>query len=105
MVNVQRHLKRIDAELRGYHHGQTDLTFYAFDYDGKKLGRLEFSVYQDRPRIDYIEVLPEARRQGVGRALVNRLQRDYPGIELEWGMTTPEGTALRHAIERSEEQR
>jgi GNAT superfamily N-acetyltransferase len=74
--------------------------FVAYDEaTGKKMGYIDFQSAKGYPvTIAMIEVEPEFQRQGVATALVRRLQQDFPDQELEWGMTTPEGEALRKAI-------
>lgn len=88
---------KFHVSSRAYHHGQHDLTLTA-SRDGVALGRIDFSVYAGVPHIQMIEVAPEARRSGIGRALVQRLQQDYPDVEIEWGAMTPEGGALYDAL-------
>lgn len=83
---------------RAYHHGQHDLTLSA-SRDGRVVGKIDFSVYAGVPHIQMIEVPPEMRRSGIGRALVHRLQQEYPDVEIEWGTMTPEGGALYDALD------
>jgi GNAT superfamily N-acetyltransferase len=74
--------------------------FVAYDKaTGAKMGYLDYqSAPGMNPLIAMVEVEPAYRRQGVATALVRRMQEDFPGQEIEWGMMTPEGVALRDAI-------
>jgi len=67
--------------------------------DGKNVGGIDYTVYQDEVHIDWIEVSPHMRRKGIGRALVEALEDGWPGASINWGMTTPWGTALRESLE------
>jgi ribosomal protein S18 acetylase RimI-like enzyme len=46
-----------------------------------------------------VEVSEDRRRQGVATRLVRELEREFPGDEIDWGMMTEEGAALREAVE------
>lgn len=50
--------------------------------------------------IAMVEVQPEARRQGVGMALLERVAKDFPEHKLLFGYTTPEGEALKQAWDK-----
>ena len=88
---------RLEHTITGHHHGQTDGHIIATE-DGKPRGLLEFSLFSGKVFIDWIVTHHRHRRQGVGTALVERLAAEYAGL-LVWGATTPDGTALRNAIE------
>mgnify|MGYP000650276504 CR=1 FL=1 len=61
-------------------------------------GRLDYTVYDGIPQISMIEVPDAMRRQGIGSDLVRELQRRYPDTEVQWGMMTDAGAALRRAL-------
>lgn len=82
---------------RDYHHGQHDLTLWA-TVDGKRVGKIDYSVYEDDPQIQMIEVNPSARRMGVGTKLLYELQKGYPDKEIDWGSLTTDGVELRNRI-------
>ena len=86
-------------ELTGSTRGQTDGRLLALR-DGKPLGFIDWS--QTRPDIIHvkmIEVLPEARRQGIGSALMHQLRREFPGAYVDEGYKTDEGAALMKTVE------
>lgn len=67
--------------------------------DGDKLaGYVEYSVYNDVPAIQYIHTEDDFKRQGVATKLMQDLQRQYPDKEIEFGMTTPDGTKFLDSI-------
>ena len=67
--------------------------------DGDKVaGYVSFSEYQGVPHIQFIETKPGYRRQGIAAKLLKDLQKQYPGKEIDFGMTTPEGTKLLEAV-------
>ena len=80
-------------EMRGFHHGQSDMTLRAY-IDKELVGLLHYVEYEGEPSISMIEVSPQFRRRGVARSLVYELQRMYPDREIDWGMTTDEGEML-----------
>ena len=73
--------------------GQTNHTLKMYD-DDKELGKIEYVVYQEEVHISMISVPQEYQREGVGTKLLQKLQSEFPNIEINWGMTTDNGTAL-----------
>jgi len=88
-------------EMRNFHHGQSDMTLFAL-LNGERVGYINYSKYKDDSiSIQYIEVIQKYRnenRRGIGTALVKHLQSMYPDTEIEWGMTTPDGSALKASL-------
>lgn len=84
-------------EMRGYHHGQSDMRLVA-SLDGKTVGTLDYVVYDDEPSISYIHVDPDYRRRGIGTKLLKSLQREYPETPIKSSGLTPDGAALRRSI-------
>ena len=84
-------------DVTGFHHGQTDGVILAVR-DDKVVGGLDWQVYGGEVLIAWIEVAEECRRQGIGTGLVKRLKEDFPEEKIDWGMTTPDGTALRASM-------
>lgn len=64
------------------------------------LGRVDFSVYQDVPRVQMVEVAAAMRRRGLGSQLLIELQRRYPDVEIELGGASNEGAALVAGLAR-----
>jgi N12 class adenine-specific DNA methylase/adenine-specific DNA methylase/GNAT superfamily N-acetyltransferase len=80
-----------------YHSGQHDFLSEAL-YKGLPVGALQYSEYEGIPHISHIEVLADYRRRSVGTQLLQALQSKYPDREIEWGMTTEDGAALKEAV-------
>lgn len=75
------------------------------ELDGEIIGKIEYSVYNDVPHIQMIETKPEYRRKGVATKLLQELQKEYEGKEIDFGMTTPDGTKLLESITYSVENK
>jgi N12 class adenine-specific DNA methylase/GNAT superfamily N-acetyltransferase len=88
----------IEDNYIDYHDGQHDYIIQVNEADKKTSAYLEYSVYEDKPYINYIFVENEKRRQGLGRNMVQFLQQKYPNIEIEWGYMTDDGIALKNAV-------
>ena len=78
-------------EMLNAHSGQTDWRLVA-QQDGEPIGSLDYSVYRDEPAIQMIRGSREVR--GVGVAMVKRLQAEYPGVAIRFGMLTPDGAKM-----------
>lgn len=66
--------------------------------DGHEVGRIETSVFEGSPSINWLEVYEGGRRNGVASAMVRDLQERFPDCEIKWGMTTNDGEALRKSL-------
>lgn len=77
--------------------GQTNHVLSAL-VDKDRVGALQYTVFRGVPSISMIDVPASCRRQGFGQALVKELQRQFPETEIEWGMLTQEGDALRRSL-------
>ena len=88
---------KILEECTGSHHGQIDMLMTA--YKGEiPVGYMKYSIYENIPNIDYIEVMPSQRRRGIATRLLQNLQGQYPTSEIVWGALTDDGKALHDAI-------
>jgi len=83
--------------VTGVHSGQIDISLGAW-IDRTRLGYLDYSVFEGRPAIRFIEVREDVRRTGIATRLLGSLQARFPGIEIEWGYCTPDGAALHAAL-------
>ena len=84
------------------HDGQIDMRLQAV-LDDLTVGTISYSIYQDVPHIGNMEVLEQYRRQGIGTRMIRYLQEQFPDTEIEWGMTTEDGTAFHDAVTYSVE--
>lgn len=88
---------RITAEALNAHHGQVDMQIKA--YSGEDIvGRLDYSVFEGIPQIQFIEVFEDYRRQGIGTKMVQALAEQFSDVEIEWSNTTDDGTAFKEAV-------
>ena len=85
--------KNIKEVSTGY---SSDEYYYEMQYiqDGKVVGTLEYGDYNGEPNVKMIEVDPEYQRKGIGTKLLQELQNKYKDVEIDFGMTTPDGTKL-----------
>lgn len=88
--------KNIKDVTTGYSHGETYFTM-SYEQNGEVVGTLEYGEYDGQPNVKMIEVDPEHRRQGIGTKLLQELQKKYPETEIDFGMSTPDGTKLIEA--------
>ena len=87
----------VDQNNKSYASGES---YYTMSYkkDGKVVGTVEYGEYEGQPNVKMIEVEPEYRRRGIGTKLLQELQKKYPDKEIEFGMSTPDGTKLLESI-------
>mgnify|MGYP002545199066 CR=1 FL=1 len=87
---------KILEECTGSHHGQIDMIMTA--YKGEiPVGYMQYSIFEDAPHINNIEVMPSQRRRGIATRLLQNLQGQYPTFEIVWGIMTDDGKALHDA--------
>jgi ribosomal protein S18 acetylase RimI-like enzyme len=89
------------TEVTGHHHGQCDGYISAKKLvDGKEIqvGYVDWSEYHRKVHIRMIEVLPEYRRQGVGRGLMEAMKVEFPDQQIIEGSTTDDGTKFFGAL-------
>jgi len=80
------------TESMGYHNGQSDLRLVA-ELNGEMVGKMDYSVYNDIPYIQWIEVMDKnKKRSGIGKQMIKRLQQEYPDTEINVGGTTDLGS-------------
>lgn len=84
--------------------GQYDAYLIARDKELRKgLGYIQYSIFEGEVQISFIEVAPEFRNQGVGQALIEEMMKreNVEYSDIDFGMTTPSGTALREKMDKS----
>ena len=89
--------KNIKDVSTGYASGETYFTM-TYTKDGETVGYLEYGEYDGQPNVKMIEVEPEYRRQGIATKLMQELQKKYPDAEIDFGMSTPDGTKFLDAV-------
>lgn len=78
------------VEVLGSAYGQTDARLTVPGVEG----RIDYSIFEGRPKINMIEVPEAARRQGNATKLLEALQNQFPDVEIDWGSLTEQGAAL-----------
>ena len=83
-----------------YHSGQNYCRLFA-TVDSVAAGRMDISLFQGKTYIDMIDVKPEFRKQGIASGMIEYLieHENIPYGDIEWGMTTPEGTELKKKMD------
>ncbi len=66
-----------------------------------RVGRIDYSEFENVLRINLITVIPEYQRQGIARAMLDKLHAEFPEDTIDTGFTTEEGTALLEGISTS----
>ena len=90
------------VEYTGSHHGQQDgYILTGPSAHDKPAGHLDFSVMGDSVYINMVEVNEHQRRQGYGRALMNKLKEEFPDKKISWGMMTEDGGAFKAGLEKA----
>jgi hypothetical protein len=88
----------IKNEVRGSHSGQLDQTLYIEDGD-KTIAYLDYSEYHGTPHVQYLWVSDDQRRNGLGAALIRKLQSLHPNEEIDFGGLTDGGAALINSLQ------
>ena len=102
------------GEVKGIKIGEVDITdshsgenfgrVIAKDKDGKVVGQVQFSDFDDEISIQFIEVVPEQRRKGIASALRAKIKEAFPESEIvTFGdFETEEGTQFKEAAQAQE---
>jgi hypothetical protein len=77
----------------GTAYGQHDYEMRILEEDAR-IAVLSFSEYRGIPHVNWIEVDDSHARRGLAATMLRNLQGRYPDVQIEFGYTTPEGTAL-----------
>jgi len=62
------------------------------------VGILYYSIFEDEAHIKNIETAKDMRHQGIATAMINKLKSVMTGNQINWGMMTDEGAALKKTI-------
>jgi 5'(3')-deoxyribonucleotidase/GNAT superfamily N-acetyltransferase len=82
--------------------GQDNYVLRAF-IGHAQVGACEFVVFRGEVSVSMLSTHPSFRRQGIGRALLRRLQAEFPGQEIKLGMQTDQGGKLINSMTFQEE--
>jgi len=91
-------LKISEPELVNSAFGQQDFYLYAHTPDGKLAATLNYSVYKNKPHIQYVEA--QQKGLGAGAELVRKLSNEYGYQNIEWGGMTESGFALQKKLDK-----
>lgn len=86
-------------ESVGYHHGQSDFIWKAYDGD-KVIGFITYVVYEGNPSIQMVEVLPEYRRKGIASTMYKKIADEYGYKNFDWSNVTDNGAKLRAYMDK-----
>lgn len=70
------------------------------ELDSEVVGIVDYTLFNEKVHIDWIEVAKGHKRKGIASAMICRLEAEWPDKKFVWGMTTPEGTALYESLQR-----
>ena len=87
---LKEHNYKFIETMRDYHSGQSYMTAYVQLY-GKVVGRCDFSIFDKKIYIDYIEINPDERRKGVATKLLDFIREENPNMPIIPGYATDEG--------------
>jgi ribosomal protein S18 acetylase RimI-like enzyme len=87
-------------EVTDSHRGEMFANIVARDGRGRGVGYVEYSIFQGAPHLEFIEVAKRARRKGVARQLIQKLAGEYGYDKIDWGMSLPEGSELKKALDK-----
>lgn len=98
-VKVPEGITISDVDIFDSRQGESFGRVIATDKDGKVVGSVDFSEFDDEIAIKFIEVVPELRREGIATALRNKIKEEFPESEIvTFGdIETEEGAAFREA--------
>lgn len=71
------------------------------------VGTMSYTVFENVPHINMIEVNPEYRNNGIGALLVkeltkkhNKYDKAFAYSDIVWGLTTSDGNALKNKLDK-----
>lgn len=88
----------IETYSKDAYDGQVDMVKEIKDDSGKVIAKLEYSEYKNTINVQMIEVAPSHRRKGLAKRLLQNLQSENPNTEINFGMSTSDGTKLLESI-------
>ena len=93
-------IKISDTDIFDSRGGESFGRINATDKDGKVIGTVEFSDFEDEIAIKFIDVLPEHQRKGIATALRAKLKQEFPDSEItRFGdFTTEEGAKFKESL-------
>ena len=94
---------KFENNHRDAYRGQNYYTLLARDNNNVPIGGIDYSEFEDQIYIDYIEVLKQYQRQGIGSKLYNKLVELWPNYKINWGMMTEEGYSLKESLKNKNE--
>lgn len=85
---------RLFSDCRGAHNGQVDMVMIAVTVE-HVIGHLYYSIFDGEFHISTILVVEEHRRRGIATKMLRQMDADDPGLPIQWGITTEDGTKLK----------
>lgn len=87
----------ISTESVDAYSGQVDMIKKAI-VDNNIVGTLEYTICEDTPHIQMIQVSTDYRRKGIATQLLRSLQKDFPNTSIDTGMRTEDGVKLFKSV-------
>ena len=104
-ISRDTEIRITEPDYYNYHHGQHDARLYAVTVpDDIVVGKLTFSVFENRPLITWIEVIPELQRAGIASRMIQKLTEEFPYKQVKWGYKTSEGVGLKRKLDKAHKE-
>jgi len=81
---------KFSETMRDYHSGQSYMSAFA-ELNGKIVAGMDYSIYDNKLYIDYLEVKPEYRRKGVATKLMDFVKEQNKDLPIIPGYASDEG--------------
>ena len=83
-----------------FHNDQHDYVLAAKDASTlQPVGMIQYALFRENIHIQDMLVKHDLKRQGIGTQMINEIKREYPESNINWGMMTPDGSALYESME------
>lgn len=69
--------------------------------DGKRVGKINYSLFDNRVYLGMIDVDDDQRGQSIATAMYQKVREDNPGKRVNWGYTSAAGKGLRSYLRRT----
>jgi ribosomal protein S18 acetylase RimI-like enzyme len=103
-IKTPDNIKIHKTEYTNINNGQYDGYIPAYDNTGKKVGFIDFSDFENEVQIRMVNVDKKYRGKGIAKALIAKLQQEFPESKLKWTFETKDGEALRNSYEKTKSQ-
>ena len=92
------------VEYTNFSSGQSDGYIPAYNKNGKKIGFVDFTDYDGKVEVRMIKVDEKYRGQGIAKALLSKLEKEFPDSKLVWSVDTKDGESLKLSYDKTKQQ-